>query len=39
LGLTVWETSLFAVGGWSGDFLNRTYVFDALPFRVFIPAP
>lgn len=39
LGLVAWETSLFATGGWSGDFLNRTYIFDALPFRVFIPAP
>jgi len=39
LGLVAWETALFATGGWSGDFLNRTYVFDALPFRVFIPAP
>ncbi len=38
-GLVAWETTLFATGGWSGDFLNRTYVFDALPFRVFIPAP
>lgn len=39
LGLAVWETTLFATGGWSGDYLNRTYAFDALPFRVFIPAP
>lgn len=39
LGLVAWETTLFAIGGWSGDYLNRTYAFDALPFRVFIPAP
>lgn len=39
LGLAAWETTLFATGGWSGDYLNRTYAFDALPFRVFIPAP
>lgn len=39
LGLAASETTLFATGGWSGDYLNRTYVFDALPFRVFIPAP
>lgn len=39
LGLAASETTLFATGGWSGDYLNRTYIFDALPFRVFIPAP
>ncbi len=37
LGLVGWETSLYAVGGWSGDYLNRTYALEVLPFRVFIP--
>lgn len=37
LGLTSWETSLYAVGGWSGDYLNRTYMQEVLPFRVFVP--
>ncbi len=37
LGLAGWETSLYAVGGWSGDYLNRTYTLEVLPFRVFIP--
>ncbi len=37
LGVVGWETSLYALGGWSGDYLNRTYVLEVLPFRVFIP--
>jgi hypothetical protein len=37
LGLVSWETSLYAVGGWSGDYLNLTYKLEVLPFRVFIP--
>ena len=37
LGLVVWDTSLFAVGGWSGDYMNRVYTFEALPWRIFIP--
>ncbi len=38
LGLTVYETSLYAVGGWSGDYLNRVYTIEIMPWRVFIPA-
>jgi DNA-binding CsgD family transcriptional regulator len=38
LGLVARETSLYGVGGWSGDYLNRTYVLEVLPFRIFIPA-
>ncbi len=37
VGLAAWETTLYAVGGWSGDYLNRTYGWQVLPFRVFIP--
>jgi len=37
LGLVSWETTLYAVGGWSGDYLNRTYSLEVLPFRIFIP--
>lgn len=38
LGSVPWETSLYAVGGWSGtDFLNRTYAVEIMPWRVFIP--
>ena len=37
LGLTVHETSLYVVGGWSGDYLNRVYAIEVLPWRVFIP--
>lgn len=37
LGLVGWETSLYAIGGWSGDYLNRTYALEVLPFQIFIP--
>lgn len=38
LGVVPWETSLYAMGGWSGtDFLNRTYAVEVMPWRVFIP--
>ncbi len=33
-----WGTSIYAIGGWNGtDFLNRTYVIEVMPWRVFIP--
>ncbi|HQE91938.1 MAG TPA: LuxR C-terminal-related transcriptional regulator [Anaerolineae bacterium] len=37
LGLTAYETSLYAIGGWSGDYINRVYTVEVLPWRVFIP--
>lgn len=38
LGAVPWDTSIYAVGGWSGtDFLNRTYAIEVMPWRVFIP--
>jgi DNA-binding CsgD family transcriptional regulator/N-acetylneuraminic acid mutarotase len=37
LGLAARETSLYVVGGWSGDYLNRVYAIEVLPWRVFIP--
>ena len=37
LGVAVWDTSLFTVGGWRGDYMNRVYAFEALPWRIFIP--
>ncbi len=37
LGLTVSDTSLYAVGGWSGDYLNTTYRIEVLPWRIFVP--
>ncbi len=38
LGVATWETDLYAVGGWSGDYLNRLYATSLMPFRIFIPA-
>ena len=37
LGVTLWEGSLYAAGGWSGDYLNRLYTMPVLPFHIFIP--
>lgn len=37
LGLVARETSLYVVGGWSGDYLNRVYAIEVMPWRVFIP--
>ncbi len=37
LGVTARETSLYVVGGWSGDYLNRVYTIEVLPWRVFVP--
>lgn len=38
LGAVPWDTSIYAIGGWSGnDFLNRTYAIEVMPWRVFIP--
>ena len=37
LGVTVWDTSIYIVGGWSGDYINRVYATEVLPWRLFIP--
>lgn len=38
VGAFVWERSLYVTGGWGGtDFLNRTYVVEVMPWRVFMP--
>ncbi|RME36769.1 MAG: hypothetical protein D6793_05225 [Thermoflexia bacterium] len=37
-GVSVVETTIYAVGGYSEDYLSRTFVFEPLPFRIFIPA-
>jgi len=37
LGLTTWHNALYIVGGWNGDYMNRTYTLEVLQFRIFIP--
>lgn len=37
LGLAAWDGALYAVGGWNGDYMNRTYRLEVLQFRTFIP--
>jgi DNA-binding CsgD family transcriptional regulator/N-acetylneuraminic acid mutarotase len=36
-GVVVFETTIYAVGGWSNDYLSLNQAFEALPFRIFIP--
>ncbi len=38
LGLVATETTLYALGGWHGDYLNRTYALETYSFRIFLPA-
>ena len=38
LGLVATETTLYALGGWHGDYLNRTYTLETYSFRIFLPA-
>ncbi|MBN1878278.1 MAG: helix-turn-helix domain-containing protein [Anaerolineae bacterium] len=38
LGMVFWDTSLYVIGGRSGDeYLNRSYVYEILPFKLTIP--
>lgn len=36
-GVTVFGATIFAVGGWSHDYLSLNQVYETLPFRIFIP--
>jgi hypothetical protein len=36
-GLAMLETTLYAIGGWSGRYLSANQAYEALPFRIFIP--
>jgi len=36
-GLVVLDTRIYAIGGWSGRYLSLNQVYEALPFRLFIP--
>jgi DNA-binding CsgD family transcriptional regulator/N-acetylneuraminic acid mutarotase len=36
-GVIVFETAIYAIGGWNGDYLSLNQVYEPLPFRIFIP--
>jgi len=36
-GVAVFEGDIYAVGGWSNDYLSLNQAYEALPFRIFIP--
>jgi DNA-binding CsgD family transcriptional regulator len=36
-GVVVFETTIYAIGGWSSDYLSLSQVYEPLPFRIFIP--
>jgi len=36
-GVVVFETTIYTVGGWNGDYLSLNQVYEPLPFRIFIP--
>jgi N-acetylneuraminic acid mutarotase len=37
MGLVSTETTLYALGGWHGDYMNRTYALETYSFRIFLP--
>jgi len=37
-GVTLLDLTIYAVGGYSDDYLSLTLAFEPLPFRIFIPA-
>ncbi len=36
-GVVLLDSAIYAVGGWSGDYLSLNQAYEALPFRIFIP--
>lgn len=36
-GVVALENVIYAVGGWSGDYLSLNEAYEALPFRIYIP--
>jgi DNA-binding CsgD family transcriptional regulator/N-acetylneuraminic acid mutarotase len=36
-GVVALDTTIYAIGGWRGDYLSLNHVYEALPFRIFIP--
>jgi hypothetical protein len=31
------DNAVYAIGGWSGDYLSLNQVYEPLPFRIFVP--
>ncbi|MBN1486401.1 MAG: hypothetical protein JW981_02090 [Anaerolineae bacterium] len=38
LGVIATDTTVYTFGGWDGDYLNRTYSLEVLPFSIFVPS-
>jgi hypothetical protein len=36
-GVVVFESTIHAIGGWSGDYLSLNQAYEPLPYRIFIP--
>ncbi len=36
-GVVVFDTAIYAIGGWSGDYLSLNQAYEPFPFRIFIP--
>ncbi|MBN2004884.1 MAG: hypothetical protein JXA21_16115 [Anaerolineae bacterium] len=36
-GVTSWDGTVYVIGGWDGDYLNRTYKLEIFKWRIFIP--
>jgi len=36
-GVVVFESTIYAIGGWSSDYLSLNQAYEAFPFRIFIP--
>ena len=36
-GVVLFDSAIYAIGGWSNDYLSLNQTYEALPFRIFIP--
>jgi len=37
-GVAEFETAIYAIGGWSSDYLSLNQAYEPFPFRIFIPS-